>query len=128
MARNIILIITLFSVGIITAGCGLKPEVITTTSVSTQTETVQADLGQLEKNYENDVKTIMAPYWQGQNFSGIKDKILALKAPSKYLDLHLNLVIGLELIEQGQATSDQEKIETGMDKINQLLAQYSFIK
>lgn len=108
-------------------GCN-KKSITTTTSVQTKTEAVAIDSAKLENEYENNVKQIMAPYWLASDSSGIKDKILALKAPSKYLDFHLNLVIGLELIDQGKNTGDQAKIQSGQEKINQLASKYLFIK
>jgi len=80
-----------------------------------------------EAAYEAGVKAGLRPYWQKQDVSGIKDQILDLRAPAKYLDLHLNLVIALESLEQGEKTADQAKIESAMDKLNELKTAYPWI-
>jgi len=82
----------------------------------------------LAARYESDLRLILAPYWQKKNFAGLKDQILELRAPADYLDLHLNLVMAFELIEQGQKNADAEKIEAGMDKISQLSGQYPWLQ
>lgn len=81
----------------------------------------------LEQQYELSLKEILKPYWQNQEINGIKDKILDLRAPAKYLDLHFNLVIAFELIGQGQAVSNQAEIEEGLEKLLQLKAQYNWL-
>lgn len=81
-----------------------------------------------QTQYESALKEILKSYFQDNKITGIKDKILELKAPGQYLDLHLNLVITFELLEQGKAGSDQAKIEQGLDKINKLKSQYSWVE
>ena len=82
----------------------------------------------LEHQYEISVPTILKPYWQNNDVADLKAEILALTVPVKYLDLHLNLVMALENIEQGRAGSDQAKIQAGVDKINKLAADYNWLK
>jgi len=82
---------------------------------------------ELEQKYESEISEILQPVWQNKDFTGVKEKILALKAPAKYLDLHLNLVIAFELIEQGQMDSDQDKIEEGIEKLEKLKTQYPWL-
>jgi hypothetical protein len=81
-----------------------------------------------EIQYEPALKEILQPYWQDQGITELKTKILALKAPAEYLDLHLNLVIAFELIEQGQRDADQAKIEEGIEKLEQLKIQYPWLE
>ncbi len=83
---------------------------------------------QLEKEYQQSLKVILQPFFKENQFSGIREQILELRAPVKYLDLHLNLVLAFDLIQQGQEASDQAKIEEGLEKINQLKDQYPWIK
>ncbi len=82
---------------------------------------------ELEKQYEKSVKSILQPAYLGQGISGIKQQILDLRAPAKYLDLHLNLVLIFDSIEEGQKQADQAKIEAGLDKLEQLKQQYPWL-
>ena len=72
-------------------------------------------------------KEILKPFWQQTQSSGLKEQILALSVPAKYLQLHLDLVLAFDLIEQGQQEADQDKIEKGLTKINQLKDKYPWI-
>lgn len=92
-----------------------------------QQKQVNSSNPQLEKEYEKELKTIMAPVWQSQQLDGVKDKVLALKAPAKYIELHLNLVLALDKIETGKTNSDQTKVQEGLDKLNQLKTQYPWL-
>lgn len=80
-----------------------------------------------EQNYQIQVKDILKPYWQKQGLAGIKDKILVLRAPAEYLDLHFNLVVALEVLEQGKNSSDQEKVEEGMAQLEALKSRYPWL-
>ncbi|MFA6410070.1 MAG: hypothetical protein WCW26_00630 [Candidatus Buchananbacteria bacterium] len=95
-----------------------------------QKANLQAELEnpKLEREYEVALKAVMDPYWQTGDYSGLKDKILAQKAPAKYLDLHLNLVIALDSLEQGTKESDQVKIKTAQDNLLKLKNQYRWLE
>lgn len=82
---------------------------------------------ELETQYESALKEILKPYWVDNSVAGLKDKVLALTVPVEYLDLHFNLVIAIELIEQGSQTSDQAKIEDGLEKIAELKNEYDWL-
>ena len=58
----------------------------------------------------------------------IKEKLLALTVPPKYLKLHLSLVLGIDMIEQGTQASDQSKIELGKKKITDSIKEFPWIK
>lgn len=81
----------------------------------------------LSSQYQASLQEVLKPYWQNGQIEGVKNQILALRAPSQFLDLHFNLVIAFELIEQGQANADQAKIEDGLSKLDQLKKQHSWI-
>jgi len=83
---------------------------------------------QLVQAYEDQVKSILAPFWSAQTSTGIKAKILELRAPTQYLDLHLQLVLAFGLLEQGQQTADQAKIEEGLGQLNQLKVAYPWLE
>jgi len=82
----------------------------------------------LIKEYENNVKTVLKPYFAKQNFDNVLDKLLELTVPSSYQLLHLSLVIEFDNIRIGQSTFDQSKIEEGITKIDQLASQYTWLK
>lgn len=107
------------------AGCTETSSLVDNLSNSSQIKTPAAE--DLENQYETDLAAILKPFWQNNNFVSIKDKALALKAPAKYVDLHFNLIIAFELIEQGQTSSDQAQIEQGLEKLNVLKTQYPWI-
>jgi hypothetical protein len=110
---------------LLVTGCGLKNNSLTNSGLPSEKK---VDTSRAEQKYENDLKTILQPYWQSQQPVGIKDQILALKVPAKYSNLHLNLVIAFELLEQGKAKSDQTKINSGNHKLNKLVSEYSWLK
>ena len=83
---------------------------------------------ELERQYEQQLSAILKPFWAGNNPTGIKSKILELHAPGKYLDLHLSIVLAFDLIEQGSQTADQATIEQGLEKLNQLKADYRWLE
>lgn len=82
---------------------------------------------EFEEQYQSSIQDILKPYWQNSEVVGIKDKIIALKAPAKYIDLHIGLVISFEKIEQGQTNFDQAKIEEGFERIAELKTKYSWL-
>jgi len=81
----------------------------------------------LEKEYEAMVVEVLKPYFEKERIDNIKDQLLELKVPPKYLDLHFDLVIAFEQIEQGQKASDQEKIEAGLEQIKKIKNQYPWL-
>lgn len=82
----------------------------------------------LIRDYERQVKKILEPFFQEQNFDEVLKQLLELTVPAEYQDLHLNLVIAFDLIKVGQENSDQAQIEEGLAKIDNLLAQYPWLK
>ena len=122
--RGKLIFILLFFIFLLSA-CAKSPNLFTNLNTS-QPETLS--LEEIERQYESSLQEILKPGWENKEISGIKDKILALKAPTKYLDLHFNLVIAFELIEQGQKAADQAKIEDGLEKIAKLKTQYPWLE
>ncbi|MAF14228.1 MAG: hypothetical protein CMI53_05075 [Parcubacteria group bacterium] len=82
---------------------------------------------ELAEDYRTELKNILQPFFAGSTSEGIKDKVLNLKAPAKYIDLHFSLVVTLELIEQGKANADQAKIEQGLEQLDVLKIEYSWL-
>lgn len=82
----------------------------------------------MEASYQASLKEIFTPYWKTGAVSGIKEKLLALTVPPKYLKLHLGLVLGIDMIEQGTQASDENKIESGKKKISDSAQEFPWIK
>jgi len=82
---------------------------------------------ELESQYESSLKGILGSYQTIDDVASSKDQILALRAPAKYLDLHFNLVVALELIEQGQQTANQTKINDGSSRVAELKKDYNWL-
>jgi len=82
---------------------------------------------EIERAYKKALEQVLAPYWQDNQVEGIQLAILELRAPAKYLELHLELVIAFELFEQGQGDQDQEKIEQALEKLSQLQQTYPWV-
>ena len=80
------------------------------------------------QSYQQSLNAILQPYWDSLQPAGVKNKILELTAPAEFLNLHLNIVIAFELIEQGQKDSDQSKIEDGIDRLNNLANNNDWLK
>ncbi len=119
--RISVIIILLFSLS--ACGFGRKEKQID----NSEAEKIK-NIIKMEKEYKSAASAILKPYFQSQEFSGIKNEILELKVPSEYLDLHFNLVVAFELLEQGRAESDQSKIENGLEKINKLKEEYPWLE
>lgn len=83
---------------------------------------------ELERQYEQQLAEILKPFWASNDPTNIKSKILELHAPGKYLDLHLTIVLAFDLIEQGSQAADQATIEQGLEKLNQLKADYRWLE
>lgn len=81
----------------------------------------------LERLYEQHLATILKPFWATQNAGAIKSQILELRAPGKYLDLHLNLVLAFDMLERGQQAADQAIINQAWEKLNKLKATYPWL-
>jgi len=110
---------------VLLAGCSLPLGSGKTNVVNSKK--VPVDNPQLEKEYEKAIAEILNPVWEENNFDGIRDKILEIKTPAKYLELHLGLVLALDLIQQGRLDSDQAKIEQGLEKLTELKNQYKWL-
>lgn len=82
----------------------------------------------IKSSYQKDLLATLEPYWNTGKTEGIKDAIVSLKTPAEFLDLHLSLVIAFDLIEQGNADNDLEKINQGEQKITEAAEEYSWIK
>ena len=92
-----------------------------------QTVTAPPDHKVSEAEYQQSLSEILKPYWATGQTDGIKDQILALIAPAEYLNLHFDLVVAFELMEQGNLKGDSVKINQGVTKLNQLKSQFTWL-
>lgn len=116
---------------LLSAGCGKKNVAQDNAALPANDEPAAVEPvltpAEQEAAYEAGIKAGLKPFWQQQDVTGIKDKVLELRAPVKYLDFHLKLVIALENLEQGRAAGDAAKIESAVDQLNALKGKYPWI-
>ncbi len=126
LAKDLFVFLVLLVLVFLPSACLKINQLASNSNISESPQKILSE-EELEDKYQVSVQEIMAPYWQSGEVNGLKDKVLALHVPGKYLDLHFNLVIALELIEQGQRDSDQEKIDNGKEKIAELKNEYDWL-
>ena len=94
------------------------------------------DMGLLTKAYQMEVKVILNNYLrQTQDKSiltaeyaeQIKSQLLDLKMPTKFKDLHLNLVLALDKMEDYLIDGSEEKLQTSQELINQAKEEYEWL-
>jgi len=127
MKKIYIFIVLILTASFILTGCSKNPK----------TQSVQTPGGEqlelpanpeLEKNYEKQLSTLFKTFWQTQDETGLRDQVLELRAPAKYLDLHLNIVLALDMIEQARISGIQSQVDEGVSRLNSLSSQYSWFK
>lgn len=79
---------------------------------------------QIQEEYEQSVKKVLQEFEKNFQASSARDEILQLRTSSQYKNFHLDLVIALDRIAQGQEKSDQALIEEGLEKLNALKKDY----
>lgn len=122
---GIIIAIALFAV----VGCRRADSINTgTTPGNTQETEERVDMAALEASYQSSLNDILRPYWETEQVNGIKDKLLALTVPPKYLKLHLSLVLGINLVEEGTQAADESKVASGKKKIDDSVKEFPWIK
>ena len=94
------------------------------------------DMGLLAKAYKTEVKVILNNYLrQTQDKSiltaeyaeQIKSQLLNLKMPTKFKDLHLNLVLALDKMEDYLIDGCEEKLQASQELINQAKEKYEWL-
>lgn len=83
---------------------------------------------ELERTYEGQAHDIIAPVLAQHQLGQAKESLLAVRVPAKYVDLHLSLVLALDLIEQGSSANDQKKIDQGFTQLDRLAIQNTWLK
>ena len=122
--KKFFLVVVLLAVGLVFTGCWKKvPASIDqgdSSSAPVVVENPPVKPVITEASYEKSINEIFQSFWQNRQVAGLKDKVLEQTVPPKYLDFHFDLVVALELVEQGQKDSDQAKIEQGFEQIDGL--------
>ena len=127
MVKRLGIIIAIASFAVV--GCRRADSVATeTTPGNTQETEERVDMEALEVSYQSSLNDVLRPYWETGQVNGIKDKLLALTVPPKYLKLHLSLVLGIDLVEEGMQASDESKVVSGKKKIDDSVKEFSWIK
>jgi len=94
------------------------------------------DMGLLTKAYQMEVKVILNNYLrQSQDESLItvddvsrtKNSLLALKMPVQFKDLHLNLVLAMDKMEDYLISGDEEKLLESEKLISQMKEEYEWL-
>ena len=114
-----------FLLAIILSGCSIFSQ---SSPAKNQATSGTPTNPQLEKNYEKQIRAVLAPFWATHNAAGIRDQILEIRTPAKYLDLHLSLVLAFETLEPAQAQGEQNKIDSVLGQLNQLKTQYLWLE
>ncbi len=95
----------------------------------------QTNLVQLEADYKPKAKEVFYSFdiliknssFNQENLAELKNKLLELKVPAKFKDLHIQLVLALTKMENYLNNKDeQEKIDS-LQMVNQLKANYSWL-
>lgn len=81
-----------------------------------------------QSEYEGQVKTALQGYYTTNDVTAVKDQIVSLTVPAEYLDVHFELVVAFELLDQGQKQNDQSKIDQGQKKLEELSKTYTWLK
>ena len=89
----------------------------------------------LETNYKDKAKQIFADYeklTQDKNFTNekiaeLKNKLLGLKVPTKFKELHIQFVLALTKIENYLSRQDEQEKSISQQITNQLKADYSWL-
>ncbi|MDO9399200.1 MAG: hypothetical protein Q7T79_00720 [bacterium] len=97
--------------------------------------TANVDIAQLEEKYQTQVKKIFNNYEKlivNNNYTldqivQIKNRLLNLQVPTKFKDLHINLILALTRIENWLMNKDETEKVIAQQIIDQIKIDYSWI-
>ena len=92
-------------------------------------------MGKLESDYKAEAKSILDGYSQLSNNNGIdinevkqvKNNFLALKVPTKFKDLHLDLVLAMVKMENFLTSGANEEKIASQQIVSRIKANYAWI-
>ena len=95
----------------------------------------RADLIKLENDYKAAAKAILADYSnsiqvadaKADQIGKAKSELLTLKVPTKFKDLHLNLVLAMVKMENFFASRDENEKIASQQMINQIKVNYAWL-
>ena len=98
-------------------------------------QTRKVDLKQLESDYKSEAKGILDDYsvliskenLKVEEVKIIRDRLLGLKVPAEFKDLHLSLVLAVAKIEKSLADDSKEGRIAGREAINEIKANYTWL-
>lgn len=89
--------------------------------------TIVVDTAALTAQYQHDVAVALAPYWTSGVTTGVKNAVLELRVPQDLLDVHFQLVLALEQLEQAETDDDEVQIATAQASLTQLREAHSWM-
>ncbi|MDD5110391.1 MAG: hypothetical protein PHI63_04210 [Patescibacteria group bacterium] len=97
---------------------------------STVTGTVETSAA--DRQYQAAVQEIFrgwgAPSTAPVDYAGMHRRLVELVVPGRFQTVHLDLVIALNLLQQGQAGSEQADIEEGLERLEAVFAAQPWIR
>ena len=89
--------------------------------------TIVVDTANLTAQYQHDVAVALESYWAAGVTTGIKDAVLDLRVPQELLDVHFQLVLTLEQLEQAEADDNDVLMVTAHDTLVQLREKHTWM-
>ena len=102
-----------------------------------QTADKSIDMGLLTKAYQMEVKVVLNNYLRQtqdeslitvDDVSRTKNSLLGLKMPAQFKDLHLNLVLAMDKMEDYLIDGDEGKLRESQELIKQAKEEYEWLK
>ncbi|MDD2806990.1 MAG: hypothetical protein PHW95_00515 [Patescibacteria group bacterium] len=125
----VVLLLTIMPIGLV--GCFKKNTIVNKSIDSIPAVNNNTNIAinhvELETQYQTKLHDILKLDPDHNNVSDIKQKILDLTVPTKFLDLHLKLVLALDSLEQGQAAANQNKVAKALAELEKLKTQYPWL-
>jgi hypothetical protein len=89
----------------------------------------------LEENYKAKAKEFLSAYenlikdnnFTAEKITELKNKLLDLKVPAKFKELHIQFVLALDRMENYLSQKDERKRSDSLRMVNQLKADYSWL-
>jgi len=135
LKKQKILIFLLLTLLVLVLYLILTSESVEKINVTEQSQLVEEKIAQLETNYQAQAKPIFIDYEKlaGENnitvdkITELQNKLLALKVPAKFKELHIQLVQALDKMENYLNQKKLEEKTSSWQMINQLKASYGWL-
>ena len=140
MPKKITIFIILISVLLLSACSITEPKVDEENKSAEQSNNQQVsepiDIGLLTKAYQMEVKVVLNNYLRQtqdeslitvDDVSQTKNSLLTLKMPVQFKDLHLNLVLAMDKMEDYLIDGDEVKLRESRELIRQAKEEYEWL-